>query len=98
MESDILLATRSHESQNLNEWLSCNLSGRGPASCHKAIQILVGYTLSVTPFVTAASRCIKTEPHPFYTIAGLFQYDNRAPRHATLTSFTPTVCMPFHVV
>ncbi len=61
-------------SQNINEWLSCNLFGRGHVSCHKAIQIVVGYTLSVTPFVTAASRLVKTEPHPFYTIVGLIQY------------------------
>ncbi len=71
MKSDILLTTRSHMSQNLNKWLSCDLFERGHVSCHKAIRIVVGYTLSVTLFVTAASYyVIKTEPHPFYTTVG----------------------------
>ncbi len=57
--------------QNVNEWLSCDLFGRGHVSCHKVIQIVVGCTLSVTLFVTAASHCIfKTEPRPLYTTVG----------------------------
>ncbi len=71
MKSDILFTTRWHMSCNANEWLSCNPFERGYVSCHKAIQIFVGYTLSVTIFVTAASHYVtKTEPHQFYTTMG----------------------------
>ncbi len=71
MKSDVLFTTRRHVSQNISEWLSCNLFGRGHVSCHNAIQIVVGYTLPVTLFVTAASHyVIKTEPHPFSTTVG----------------------------
>ncbi len=72
MKSDILLTTRRHHvSQNLNEWLLCDLYERGYVSCHRAIRIVVGYTLSVTLFSIAASHyVIKTEPHPFYTTVG----------------------------
>ncbi len=69
-------------------------------TCHRAIQVVVGYTLSViTPFVTPAPcLVIKTEPHPFYTIVGLIQYTaNRASRRAISNRFTPIVCMPFQV-
>ncbi len=63
MKSDTLLTTRRYVSLDLNEGLSCDLCGRVHVSCFKAIRFVVGYTLSVTLFVTAASHCvIKTEP------------------------------------
>ncbi len=66
-------------------------------SRHRAIQIVVGYTLSVTPFVTAVPRLvvIKTEPRPFYTTVGGPNTSNRALCRAVPNSFTPTVCMSF---
>ncbi len=58
-------------SQNINEWLSCNLFERGHVSCHKVIRIIVVYTLSITLFVTAAlCYVIEIEPHPSYTTVG----------------------------
>ncbi len=78
-------------SQNINEWLSCKLFGRGHVSCRKAIQIVVGYILSVTPFVTATSRLvIKTEPHPFYTTVCFGDVSNRVIRD----SFPPPTAVP----
>ncbi len=37
-KSDTLPTTRGHVSQDLNEWLSCNLCGKIHVSCFKAIQ------------------------------------------------------------